>query len=131
MKTKINPYNAIVIVGRNLISGHEYTPEQIIGIVDFIDKKLKWKSVDEFFEIFPPIKRYKNDGIWDYHSTLEMRRKRLGERFTGNDFKMLIMTTCYENKYLSEIGFAWMIAVSELSKRTTGKSTFERFINDN
>lgn len=105
----------------------EDKPEIVLGFVEAIDRQLLWTEVDKFFELFPPIKRYENDGSWDYESTQKMRKEKLGTHFGKDDFKHLLMTTCYENKFLQNIGYAFIDSISEMHKRTTGRSMMMDF----
>lgn len=123
-------YNNLIILGRNLEGKHEYSPELILAWVGKIEEQLRWTPVADFFRLFPPIKRYADDGTWDYHSTLDMIQREYGETFGKDALKHLLMTSCYENRFVQNIGYAWMDAVSDLNKRVTGKSVAAQFFEE-
>lgn len=127
-------YAQLIKFGR-LLESHEKAqamcdehPEVILAFVDSIDRRLLWTKIDDFFSLFPPVKRYEDDGMWDYKSTIEMRREQLGTHFGKNDFKKLIVTSCYENKYLHLVGISSMWSVSRMHKARTGGSLFLDFL---
>jgi len=132
----LNGYEMLLKLGRKLRdhTGTSETarrnPELIISTVVAAERSLLWTKVDDFFSLFPPIKRYEDDGSWDYKSTLQMIESDLGTSFGKDDLKMLLMSKCYENKYIHLVGFAYMIAVSEMMKRATGESAFVRFMRE-
>ncbi|MBN6886996.1 hypothetical protein ACUXCC_002003 [Cytobacillus horneckiae] len=128
LENKDKPYNLMLILGRNIEVGVTFPPDLMISLVDVIEKKIRWTPIDEFFQLFPPVKRYEDDGIWDYKSTLEMVANKFGETFGKDDFKYLLMTSCYENKFIQNIGFAWMDAISDLRQQQTGMSVMEEFL---
>lgn len=128
-------YAQLINFGRMLKNHHhaqqvcdEY-PEQVLAFVNMIDQQLRFTKVDDFFSLFPPIKRYKDDGIWDYKSTMQMRKEELGSHFGKDAFKNLIMTTCYENKYLRLVGLSFMWSISRVHENRTGRDMLEDFIN--
>jgi hypothetical protein len=136
MKQSIGKTYAQLIKFGRLLENHKRAneitddkPELIMHIVDMIDKDLRFTKVDDFFSIFPPIKRYKDDGSWDYKSTMEMRQERLGTHFGKDDFKHLIMSSCYENKYLHLVGLSFMWSISRMHERQTGGNLFMEFLN--
>ena len=124
------PYNLMMILGRNIEAGVEMPPEMILGIVEIIEKKIRWTPIEEFFQLFPPIKRYADDGMWDYKSTKNMIEKDFGETFGKDDFKKLLMTKCYENRYVTRIGIAWVTSISDIKRRVTGTSVMESFFGE-
>lgn len=124
-----NPYNSIIIIGKALTNGMKPADLDIVATVDNLERQLQWTRVDQFFQVFPPIKNYQEDGTWCYKSTMEMIRTEFGERFSKDDFKKLLMTRCYENRYLSALGLSWVIAVSNLRRKETGISAIEEFLN--
>ncbi|MFD2334740.1 hypothetical protein ACFSR7_36315 [Cohnella sp. GCM10020058] len=120
-----------------ILENHRYAsefarenPHIVLTIVNAADKELRWTKVSEFFSLFPPIKRYEDDGTWCYNSTKKMIREDFRETFGKGDIKMLLMTRCYENKFFHLVGFAYMCATSELSKRKTGESLVTRMIRE-
>lgn len=126
-------YAAIIRFGRLLESKTttrkivSEKPEIVLGFVESVDKALLWTSIDDFFLLFPPIKRYENDGTWDYASTQEMRKNRLGTHFGKDDFKHLLMTTCYENKFAQNVGYAFIESISSMHNRLTGRNMMVDF----
>jgi hypothetical protein len=95
-------------------------PGLILQFVDAVDHQLLWTSTDEFFSVFTPIKRYADDGMWDYKSTMEMRKERLGTHFGKDDFKQILMTKCHENRYLHLVGISFMWSISRIHMMKTG-----------
>lgn len=120
-----NGYRNLLVLGRNLKAGAKYEPEEIIAAISLIEEQLLWTPVEDFFRLFPPIKRYTDDGTWDYKSTLKMIEEDLGERFGKGDFLKLLMMGCYENPFVNRVGIAFMKATSELYRKKTGKSLLE------
>lgn len=105
-------------------------PDVILGFVESIDKQLQWTKIDDFFTVFTPIKRYANDDTWDYKSTMEMIQDDLGTHFGKDDFKRLIMNSCFNNKYLPLLGFAFMTSISSMHGKQTGRNLFLDFLNN-
>lgn len=131
-------YGSLIRMGR-IIKRHngfggltmaEKSPEMVIAFVDSIDKELRFTSVNDFFSIFPPIKRYSNDGFWNYYSVLQMREDQLGSHFGKDDFLDLLMTHCYENKYLRAVGIEFMRALTNLRRQETGHSLLSDLFHD-
>lgn len=118
-------YRNLLVLGRKLKAGVKYEPEQIIMAISLIEEQLMWTPIEDFFRLFPPIKRYADDGMWDYKSTLQMIERDFGERFGKGDFTTLLMTKCYENPFVHAVGIAFMKATAELYRRQTGKSLVE------
>jgi hypothetical protein len=106
-------------------------PEAVLQAINFINYHITWSKVDDFFKAFTVVKRYKDDGFWDYKSSNEYIKENLGERFTKDDFKQLVMSDITSNKYLHNVGFGYMRAISEMHKRQTGQSLGESFARDN
>lgn len=130
-------YAQIIKFGR-LLENHqkakEFTddhPEVVMAFVDSIDRQLLWTSTDDFFSAFTPIKRYSDDGRWDYHSTMRMRKEQLGSHFGTGDFKDVIMSACHENKYLKLVGLSFTWSISRSHKKKTGRSLLMDFLNSN
>ncbi|MCL6599531.1 MAG: hypothetical protein K6T81_12435 [Alicyclobacillus macrosporangiidus] len=130
----MSPYSALIKFGRTL-EDHSFAsyfaeqyPEYVVAFVEQVDRELRFTPVSDFFSVFPPVKRYADDGIWDYHSTLRMIDRRLGTHFGKNDFKHLLMTECYENRFVHLVGYAFMLAVSALYRRQTGMGALEAFL---
>jgi hypothetical protein len=119
-------YRNLLVLGRNIKHGARYTPEEIIAFVSKIEEQLMWTPTKDFFRLFPPIKRYEDDGSWSYHSTLEMIDREFGERFGKGDFLKLLMTHCYENKFVQLVGIKFLLSTSELYRRRTGMSLAEQ-----
>lgn len=123
----------LVRLGRKLESNPNLpkeNPEAVLEAINFINYHITWSKVDDFFKGFTVVKRYEDDGCWDYKSSNEYIKENLGERFTGDDFKHLIMCRITSNKYLSKVGFGYMQATSEMYKRISGKSFAEKFAED-
>jgi hypothetical protein len=126
-------YAQIIKFGRllkNHKTANDFTdehPEIVLAFVESIDKQLLWTSTDDFFSIFTPIKRYADDGMWDYHSTMKMRKERLGTHFGKDDFKHVIMTDCHQNKFLHLIGISFMWSISRMYQKQTGDSLLNGF----
>jgi hypothetical protein len=128
-------YAQLIKFGR-LLENHEKAnevtderPDIIFAFVESVDRQLLWTSTDDFFSVFPPVKRYVDDGSWDYKSTLDMRQERLGTHFGKDDFKHLIMNSCYENKHLRLVGVSFMWAISRIHKKRTGGSLLDEFLS--
>ena len=132
----LNGYEMLLKLGRKLGShsgASEYArsnPESVLSTVATAEKALLWTKIGDFFSLFPPIKRYDDDGSWDYKSTLQMIKKDFGTSFGKDDLKMLLMSKCYENKFIHLVGFAYMLAVSEVMKRATGEGALARFMRE-
>ncbi|MEK5469288.1 hypothetical protein MKY64_30250 [Paenibacillus sp. FSL R7-0210] len=125
--SELNPYESMIKFGRILVGAPnvdmaEQKPELIIQFVKLVEKDLLFKPIDDFFLLFPPIKRYEDDGMWDYFSTQEMRVNKLGTHFGKGDLAHLLMTRCYENKYIIELGHALISAISNIHEDQTGRS---------
>jgi hypothetical protein len=109
-----NPYNILIWMGRMLDDKFffkyvvDQAPQVVVAYVNYLDQMMWLRPIDEFFRLFPPIKRYGDDGMWDYHSTLAMIRSEFGPIFCANDLKELLMTACYENRYVQNVGLAYM-----------------------
>ncbi|QOY36823.1 hypothetical protein AWH56_003990 [Anaerobacillus isosaccharinicus] len=86
-----NPYNSIITIGKALKDGARPADFDLVRLVEILEKQLRWTSVDQFFQVFPPIKNYQEDGTWCYKSTLEMIKTEFGERFCKDDFKKLLL----------------------------------------
>lgn len=121
-------YSQLIKFGR-ILENHQNAnqmsddhPEVILHFVNLLDKNLRFTKVDDFFSVFTPIKRYADDGMWDYSSTMKMREERLGTHFGKDDFKHLIMTDCHQNKFLHLIGISFIWSISRLHKKQTGRS---------
>ncbi|WP_041638026.1 hypothetical protein [Anoxybacillus flavithermus] len=121
-------YRNLLVLGRNIKHGARYTPEEIIAFVSKIEEQLMWTPTKDFFRLFPPIKRYEDDGSWSYHDTLKMINREFGERFGKNDFLKLLMTHCYENKFVQMVGIKFMLATSEIYRKKTGLSLAQQAI---
>ncbi|WP_010278896.1 hypothetical protein [Paenibacillus senegalensis] len=103
-------------------------PELIISLVEDAEKAIQWTSVQNFFSLFPPIKRYKDDGTWCFKSTKQMIQEDMGDKFGKDDLKLLLSSKCYENKFIHLVGFAFMVAASELYERHTGQDIMDGFL---
>lgn len=129
----MNPYNLIIRLGRKIenpsFNPRDY-PEEILELIELISLLMEGEKVSDFFTLFPPVKNYEDDGTWDYHSTLK-EIENIGTHFTRDSFIELLMTHCYENDYVGNLGLAFMVCTSELYKRKTGKSAMEEFFNQN
>jgi hypothetical protein len=128
-RMEMDAYNLLIRFGRMLEDGHKFSPELVLSTVQYIDNNLRWTPVEDFFRLFPPLKRYEDDGSWDYNSTLDFRKERFGERFGKDDFLELLMNTTYENRFLRRVGLAFMLATSRIRKRRTGMTMVEEFLN--
>lgn len=121
------PYNMIIKLGR-LIRNYgfqvEDDPQGTFNYFSIMSDLMEGRSVEEFFTVFPPIKTYQDDGTWNYQSTLEFKQK-LGKTFTRESFQSLLMSHCYENKYLLPLGLAFMNCISSLHEQKTGRSVME------
>ncbi|WP_027725452.1 hypothetical protein [Tuberibacillus calidus] len=124
-------YNLLIRFGRYLDEGKEFKPEVVLSTVEYIDRKLRWTPVKDFFRLFPPIKDYDNEsGWWDYQSTLEMIKNDFGKRFGKDDFKHLLMNACYENRFVQEVGVAYLKAIRRMSIRKIGRDPVAEFLNE-
>jgi hypothetical protein len=104
-------------------------PNHILAFVDSVDCQLLWTSTDDFFSVFTPVKRYADDGRWDYRSTMKMRAEELGTHFGKNDFKQLLMSDWHQNKYLHLVGISFMWSISRVHGVRTGGSLLNDFLN--
>ncbi|MBA2878007.1 hypothetical protein HNR63_001061 [Anoxybacillus kamchatkensis] len=121
-------YRNLIVLGRNIRNGAQYKPEEILAFVHTIEEQLRWTPTEDFFCLFPPIKRYEDDGSWSYHGTLEMINREFGERFGKNDFLKLLMTHCYDNKFVRIVGIKFLLATSTIYRKRTGMSLAEQAI---
>ncbi|KON87487.1 hypothetical protein AF332_12045 [Sporosarcina globispora] len=121
-------YNQLIKLGRKIKSDKsikDRSPEYIVNEIDSIEKKLQWSSIDDFFKLFPPVKKNADDGTWNYKSALEFIRINFGERFGRDDFKKIITNGLYENPYLFKVGVAYLISLS----RVDDEEMLERIID--
>ena len=123
-------YRNLIILGRNIRNGAKYEPEEILAFVHKIEEQLMWTPIEDFFRLFPPIKRYEDDGTWNYQNTLEMIKSEFGERFGKDDLSKLLLTPCYENKFVLAVGLKFMLSISELHRRRTGMTLIEQFFKE-
>ncbi|PAF34124.1 hypothetical protein CHH69_17390 [Terribacillus saccharophilus] len=127
----MNPYNSMIRVGR-LLRHNRITPEdnaeELQQYFTALESHMIGRSTEEFFKLFPPIKNYVEDGSWDYPSSLKFKQK-LGPFFTKKSFNKLLMTHCYENPFISELGTALLMSASTLHKRKTGRSIMETYLS--
>jgi hypothetical protein len=127
------PYSNLIILGRNIVlkrkQGEKHDPEYILAWVNQIEEQLRWTPVKDFFRLFPPVKRYADDGVWDYNSTLKAISEDFGERFGKDDVKMLLMTSCYENKFIRAVGLAYITSISQIQRERTGRDPMQEFLN--
>lgn len=129
----MNPYNMMIKLGRLIIDKGfkvEDNPHEVFNYFSAMSDYMEGRSVNEFFTLFPPIKRYEDDGTWDYHSTLELKQK-LGETFTRESFQEILMSHCYENKYIWVLGLAFMNCIDCLYEKEKGRSVMETWAIDN
>lgn len=129
----MNPYNMMISLGRMIVDKGlkvEEQPEEVLNYFSVMSDLMKGRSVNEFFTVFPPVKRYADDGTWDYFSTLELKQ-RLGETFTRESFQELLMSHCYENKYMWVLGLAFMNCISVLHEQRNGRSVMEEWAINN
>lgn len=128
-------YAQLIKFGRVLENHHRANqmcdehPELILQFVALIDKSLRFTKVDDFFSVFTPIKRYADDGMWDYHSTMKMRQEKFGTHFGKDDFKHVIMSDCHQNKYLHLVGISFMWSISRMHEDRTGGSLLMDFLS--
>jgi hypothetical protein len=120
----MNPYNSMIRIGR-LLRYNKITPEnnaaELQEYFAALESHMAGRSTEEFFQLFPPIKRYEDDGSWHYPSSLEFKRE-LGPLFTKESFMELLMTRCYENPFISRLGIAFMRSAHAVYMQQTGKS---------
>ncbi|GGJ51347.1 hypothetical protein [Virgibacillus salexigens] len=128
-----NPYNMMIELGR-LIRNTNFepkdAPDELFNYFSALSQMMEGRSVKEFFSVFPPIKRYEDDGIWNYYATIEEIAE-MGTEFTKESFQHLLMKHCYENKYMQCLGLAFMDCTSQLYKRKSGRSIMEEWAIDN
>lgn len=134
--SELNPYESMIKFGRILygspkIDMAEKNPELIVHFVKLVEKDLMFKPIDDFFSLFPPIKRYKDDGSWDYFSTQTMRQEKLGTHFGKGDLAHLLMTTCYENKFIQALGDSLIESITNMHRNATGRSLMMDFLEQN
>lgn len=129
---KAEVYAKLIRFGR-MLSDHRtasrYSKEHpgiVLSFVNAVDQELLWTSIDDFFSLFPPIKRYEEDGTWDFNSTIEMRNE-FGTKFGKDEFKELLMSRCYENKWIHLVGFSFMLSISRTYEYQTGRNVLSEF----
>ncbi|WP_079708581.1 hypothetical protein [Paraliobacillus ryukyuensis] len=124
----MNPYNMMIKLGRLIEQGLDVDeqPKEVFNYFSVMSDFMEGKSVDAFFNVFPPIKRYEDDGTWDYFSTLRLKQK-LGKTFTRESFQELLMSHCYENIYLMNLGSAFMSCISNMYEKENGRSVMEEW----
>ncbi|QDL76980.1 hypothetical protein D9Y32_05685 [Bacillus licheniformis] len=123
----------MIILGRNMcqdIKLPKEQPEKVLSTIELIVTLMDGREVKEFFTLFPPIKYYIDDGTWNYDSTLE-KMNSLGERFTSDSFLTLLMSHCYENRFIKRLGVGFMSATSKIYKRQHGISVMEKLCVEN
>lgn len=120
-----------LLVGSPKLDMASERPELIIQFVKLVEKELLFKPIDDFFSLFPPIKRYKDDGSWDFFSTQQMRKEKLGTHFGKGDLAHLLMTTCYENKFIQALGDALIESITNMHNINTGRSLLMDFLEQN
>ncbi|GEM_PF-1339988 len=116
-------YGMLVRLGRIAINHPnlpEEKPEAFIHAAQYMERELIFTPIDDFFSLFPPIKRYCDDGSWDYASTNKMRKERFGTHFGKGDLPHLLMTGCYENRFVQRFGLALMMSIRVEHERRTG-----------
>lgn len=126
-------YSLLIRLGRALEKNPNLPkekPEIVLQSINFINYHITWSRVDDFFKCFTVTKRYKDDDSWDYKSANEYIEENLGERFTKDDFKHLIMCRITSNKYLTKVGLGYMRATSEMYKRISGKTLADELIKN-
>ncbi|MEH7753649.1 hypothetical protein V7457_21355 [Bacillus toyonensis] len=126
-----NPYNLLIKLGR-ILDGFptefaKTTPDLVLMVINKVDELMLFKRIEEFFTLFPPIKNYVEDGTWTYKNTLEYVANNHGEYFGKDVFKEFLMNRCYENKFVFNVGLAFMIAISTIRRRKTGMGMFTEF----
>ncbi|PGE98895.1 hypothetical protein COF51_06920 [Bacillus pseudomycoides] len=126
-----NPYNLLIKLGR-ILDGFptefaKTNPELVLMIINKVDELILFKRIEEFFTLFPPIKNYVEDGTWTYKNTLEYVANNHGEYFGKDVFKEFLMNRCYENKFIFNVGLAFMIAISTIRRREIGIDMFTEF----
>ncbi|MBT2601248.1 MULTISPECIES: hypothetical protein [unclassified Oceanobacillus] len=126
-------YNMIIKLGR-LIKNDGFqvkkNPQGVFNYFSLLSDLMEGRSVEEFFTVFPPIKDYEDHGSWNYQSTIELKQE-LGEKFTRESFQSLLMSHCYESKYLLPLGIAFMNCISLLHETRTGRSVMEDWAINN
>lgn len=129
----MNPYNMMIKLGRAVLDNGlkvEDHLQEVFNYFSVMSDLMEGESVEEFFTVFPPIKRYVDDGSWNYDSSLK-RKNNLGKTFTRESFQHLLMTSCYENKFLCALGLSFMRCISELYKRENNRSLMEEWAIQN
>ena len=126
-----NPYNLLIKLGR-ILDGFpaefaKTNPELVLMVINKVDELILFKRIEEFFMLFPPIKNYVEDGTWTYKNTLEHVANNHGEYFGKDVFKEILMNRCYENKFIFNVGLAFMIAISTIRRRETRIDMFTEF----
>lgn len=118
-------YAMIIRVGR-IVKNHPNVPtDNPLGILHALriaERELMFTPIEDFFSIFPPIKRYEDDGSWDYKSTLDFRNENFGTHFGRGDLMKLLMTRCYENKFVGRFGIAIMQAIGKQYENRTRRN---------
>lgn len=107
----------------------EDNPQGVFDYFSLLSDLMEGRAVGEFFTLFPPIKEYEEFGAWNYRFTLELKEK-LGETFTRKNFQSLLMSHCYESKYLLPLGLAFMNCISALHEQKTGRFVMEEWAID-
>lgn len=125
-------YGSLIVIGRFIVNHPNYVrqhPEAVISAAHHFENELQFTPIDDFFSLFPPIKRYCDDGRWDFGSTNEMRAELFGTHFGKGDLMQLLMSSCYENKFVQGFGFALMVAIRLEHERLTGRDLVEEAIS--
>ncbi|PAF21734.1 hypothetical protein CHH49_09840 [Terribacillus saccharophilus] len=126
----MNPYNSIIRVGRFLRHKKISPDKNAVELQQYflaLESHMAGRSTEEFFELFPLIKIYMDDGSWDYPSSLKFKQK-LGSFFTKHSWNKVLMTHCYENPFISELGTALLMSASTLYRRQTGQTMMETYL---
>jgi hypothetical protein len=126
----MNPYNSMIRIGR-LLRYNKITPEnnaaELQQYFAALESQMAGRSTEEFFTLFPPIKDYVDNGTWDYPSSLKLKQN-LGPFFTKKSWNKVLMTHCYENPFISELGTALLVSANVLYRRQTGRSMMETYL---
>lgn len=130
---KYGLYSGMITMGRMLKRHPELAkenPENIFMFVHATAKMAEGTPVQDFFNLFPPIKHFEDDGTWDYYSTKKLIAE-MGENFTEESFISLLSKRCYENRFIGKLGLGFHLAMNELYRRETGHGLMEKIFSDN
>lgn len=122
----MNKYSKLIKFGRDLKAKKKFTPEEVIGIIDHLEKEFMWEPITDFFSVFPPTKTQSFDN-WDYESSLNYIETTYGERMGKGAFIDIITNHMYDNPYLQKVGIHFFKAINRLNIDYAGESIWDYY----